>query len=125
MIVYMGGRRSGKTTRLLKWWLEDPYNRHIVCSSEQRALLLRHQAAEMIEHPAYGDKMIMIAKLDERVYFDNIVAVNPRGAARWEGIEKQKVAIDDLEEVLGMLFHHRIEASAMNIETVHWMEDNT
>lgn len=115
MIVYMGGRLSGKTTRLLKWWLEDPYNRHIICSSEHRALHVRHMASELAANEG----------IETGTYFNNIVAVNPRGAALWGGIMNQKIAIDDLEEVLGMLFHHQIEASAMNIETVHWMEDNS
>lgn len=115
MIVYLGGRRSGKTTRLLNWWLEDPYNRHIICSTEQRAMHVRHMASELAAH----------AQIEIGTYFNNIVSTNPRGAKRWEGIQGQKIAIDDLEEVLGVLFQHRIDASAMNIETVHWMEDNS
>lgn len=64
--------------------------------------------------------MIMIAKIDKRVYFDNIVAVNPRGAARWEGIEKQQVAIDDLEDVLSVLMHHQIEIVSAATKEFEW-----
>lgn len=107
VIVLTGGRASGKTSAMIRWVMENPQERGILCLDRRRA---EHIVSMM--HRAYPDfqwewknNVITVEYMERRF---------SRGVGRGEYGPFREIGIDDAEEVLSRLFGSRVEMAAMN-----------
>ena len=108
MIVVTGGRRSGKTTTVIRWFLEAPGQRAILVVDESRRKHILRSLRESAPHidPNQFGKYIITAE----TYYGQL---GHRGHWPWT-----QIAIDDAEDVLYKLLGANVEFMAM---TATWI----
>lgn len=100
-------RASGKTTQLLRWWVEDPMHRQIVVgSASRRSMILGLLVAD------YGH-VFQRPFLEKAVI--NASGVSPTTRLRAQGVT---LAIDELDDVLHALFGRPVEIVTLTAEDV-------
>jgi len=116
MIVVTGGRRSGKTSAVIRWLLEDP-NRGVVVRDHRRRQHFEGMLRESAPHidPAHFKRNILTTEDLYGLMFrgGGMHPRSPRGHLPFS-----ELAFDDGEEVLEQLFGARVGFIAM---TATWI----
>jgi len=108
MIVVTGGRRSGKTSAVIRWLLEDPQYRAVAVLNHERRQHLRAMLREVVPHINPTNFRILTV---QELYGFMVAPNQQRG-------DIHEIAIDDAEEVLKQLFGARVGFMAM---TATWI----
>lgn len=117
MKIFIGGRRSGKTSKIIRWWLENPTKRVVVCMNETQAKDIRSKVRRRVEQPSWGEKMLDIARLDDRVYKDGIIHMNQLHELRGRDVE---IGVEDIDELIHRWFNQSVSVATMTAE--EWVE---
>lgn len=94
MYIFTGGRRSGKTEKMIDWFLGDPRNRIIVTNNKEQAEYLK--------------KMIRERMGDRFPYYPQIISYHDSGYLL-RGSRNFEVGIDNLDLILSTLFRNSVE----------------
>lgn len=104
MIILTGGRASGKTSAIIRWLVEAPGHRGIVCVDEQRKRHIINMLRDAYPH--------MDVSWKNHVLTADFVFAS--GGQNMRGRFMPELAIDDCETVLMRLLGSRIEMATMN-----------
>jgi hypothetical protein len=108
VIVLTGGRASGKTSALIRWVMENPSERGILCLDEQRARHIIHMFERVYPNFTWEWK--------HNVVTVQYMLYSTRGRGNHLSLQGpfREIGIDDAEEVLSRLFGSRVGMAVMN-----------
>lgn len=101
VIVLTGGRRSGKTTALIRWLCERPVSRCIFVVSEDRRRHLLNQLRDTLPNYDWRPHVLVADR-----YFGGLI-----GRMR---VPFPEVAFDDMETILEHMLQANVEMVALN-----------
>lgn len=93
--IVTGGRRSGKTMRMLFWMQDNPGSVMVVYSEDERSRIL-----------------------SENPWLESRRLLTPDSAQRLRGLDHPRIGIDNLDMILSSMFGPRIEKATMTDEVI-------
>lgn len=96
MFIYAGGRRSGKTAKMIEWFLADPQNRIIVTPNKIQAEYIKKRILEVTG--SFGDFPFLSQIIS---YHDTERLL--RGSRNFE------IGTENLDLILHQVFHNSVE----------------
>lgn len=94
MFIYAGGRRSGKTQKMIEWFLADPQNRIIVAPNQVQARYLQDRIRSSMgkNYPFLGQ----------------IITYNDANGLL-EGSRGFEIGVENLDMLLSQIFRNSVE----------------